>query len=216
MPHPPQPEPPTHDFDRTRRSLLTRLKNWDDQAGWREFMDRYGRLIFSVARRSGLSAEEAEDIVQETLVAVARRIPSFRYQGDKGSFKAWLMMIVRSRIIDLRRRKGCRVQDAGALPAGEAGETAVEARVPQGEDEFGHEAIWQAEWESHVLAAAMARVKERVSPRHFLAFRLCADQGQSPSQVARTLGISLPRVYLIRHRVGRLVAEEIRKLSQDE
>jgi hypothetical protein len=39
-----QPLPCTADFSRMRRSLLIRLKNWDDHRGWREFMDKYGRL----------------------------------------------------------------------------------------------------------------------------------------------------------------------------
>ncbi len=207
------PEPPTHDFDRTRRSLLTRLKNWDDHAGWREFMDAYGRFIFAMARRSGLSPEESEDVLQETVLSVAKKIPNFRYQGDRGSFKAWLVMIIRSRIIDLLRKKGRRLPSFHG--AEDDGATRVEERVPQQPDELSHEGMWQSEWEQHMLETAMARVKDQVSPRHFLAFRLCAHQGQSPGEVAKALGISLPMVYIIRHRVGKLVAAEVRRLSHD-
>lgn len=112
--------PPSEDFERTRRSLLTRLKNWDDKKGWKEFMDRYGRFIFSIAVRSGLSREEAEDVVQETVLSVAKKIPDFRYQGEKGSFKAWLVMIVKSRIGDMLRKKYRRLPDSGAFHSGEA------------------------------------------------------------------------------------------------
>ncbi|MBI2924817.1 MAG: sigma-70 family RNA polymerase sigma factor, partial [Verrucomicrobia bacterium] len=55
-------------FLSTRRSLITRLKNWDDQEGWREFFQTYWKLIYSVAVKSGLTNEEAEDVVQETVV----------------------------------------------------------------------------------------------------------------------------------------------------
>lgn len=210
------PPPPTDDFDRTRRSLLTRLKNWDDHAGWKEFMDRYGRFIFSRALNAGLSREESEDVVQDTLVSVAKKIPDFRYLGEKGSFKAWLIMIVKSRIIDVLRKKARRLPDSRALPMAGLDGTGTDAgeRIAQNEDELSHENLWQQEWEQHLLERASARVRDRVSPKHFLAFRMCTQQGKSPAEVARSLGLSLPTVYLIRHRVGRQVAAEIKLLMQ--
>ena len=60
------------DFIPTRRSLLSQLKNWEDQASWKEFLDVYGRLIYGVAVKTGLSDAEAQDVVQETVIIVAR------------------------------------------------------------------------------------------------------------------------------------------------
>ena len=209
----PPPEASTHDFSRTRRSLLTRLKDWEDQQGWREFMDKYGRFIHALARKSGFSQEEAEDVVQDTLLSVAKKIPDFRYQGEKGSFKAWLVMIVKSRIIDALRKKCRRLPSAGAASGPEA-ETRLEERIAQQEDELGHEAMWQNEWESYLLETALNRVKERLPAKHYLAFRMCCQQHKSPAEVAKALGLSLPTVYLIRHRAGRLVAAEINHLRE--
>jgi len=56
----------------TRQSLLTRLKNWDDQEGWREFFETYWRLIYRVTRKADLSDAEAQDVVQKTMVAIAK------------------------------------------------------------------------------------------------------------------------------------------------
>lgn len=207
----PAPEASTHDFSRTRRSLLTRLKNWEDQQGWKEFMDKYGRFIYGLARKAGFSQEEAEDVVQDTLVSVAKKIPDFRYQGQKGSFKAWLVMIVKSRIIDALRKKYRRLPSVGTGP--EEG-TRLEERIAQQEDELGHEAMWQQEWETYVLDTALGRVKERLPAKHFLAFRMCCQQQKAPGEVAKALGLSLPMVYLIRHRAGRLVAAEITQLRE--
>jgi RNA polymerase sigma factor (sigma-70 family) len=209
----PAPEASTHDFSRTRRSLLTRLKNWEDQQGWKEFMDKYGRFIYGLARKAGFSQEEAEDVVQDTLVAVAKKIPDFRYQGEKGSFKAWLVMIVKSRIIDALRKKYRRLPSAGARSGAEEG-TRLEERIAQQEDELGHEAMWQQEWETYVLDTALGRVKERLPAKHYLAFRMCCQQQKAPGEVAKALGLSLPMVYLIRHRAGRLVAAEITQLRE--
>ena len=57
----------------TRGSLLDRLRDWEDQAGWRDFFDTYWKFIYGAAVRSGLSDHEAEEVVQETVVSVAKR-----------------------------------------------------------------------------------------------------------------------------------------------
>ena len=64
-------------FIPTRRSLLSRLKSWDDQASWREFFTTYGRLIYCIAIKAGLTDAEAQDVVQETIIIVARKIAAF-------------------------------------------------------------------------------------------------------------------------------------------
>ena len=59
----------------TRRSLLSRLRDLSDSDSWRTFFDTYWRLIYNVARKSGLSDGDAQDVVQETVIAVARKMP---------------------------------------------------------------------------------------------------------------------------------------------
>ena len=61
----------------TRASLLERLKNLDDQAGWQRFFDTYWRLIYGVALKTGLTHAEAQDVVQETVISVAKHLPGF-------------------------------------------------------------------------------------------------------------------------------------------
>ena len=68
----------------TRRSLLSRLEDWDDQESWREFFNTYWKLIYGVALRAGLSDAEAQDVVQDTVVAVARKMQDFRYDPGRG------------------------------------------------------------------------------------------------------------------------------------
>src|SRR5262245_31218452 len=96
-------EPGTDSLLPTRQSLLTRLRNCEDQAGWREFFDTYWRLIYNVARCSGLTDAEAQDVVQNTFVYLSRRMPRFHYDRQRGSFKSWLRVVTRSRIGAYRR-----------------------------------------------------------------------------------------------------------------
>src|SRR2546422_10718986 len=147
------------DFLPTRRSLLSRLKNWNDQASWKEFFDTYGRLIYRVATKAGLNDAEAQDVVQETVIVVARKIPAFKYDPALGSFKTWLLLITRRRIEkQLKKRmpvklgQASRLSKAGgtpALPSDETKRTATVERIPDPKS-FDLEAAWDAEWERNL------------------------------------------------------------------
>src|SRR6266496_6579381 len=89
----------------TRRTLLSRLRNLEDQESWRTFFYRYWELLYNVAKQSGLGEPEAQDVVQETVISVAKAMPDFRYDPARGSFKQWLLRIAGRRIMDQLRRK---------------------------------------------------------------------------------------------------------------
>src|SRR5215813_1813533 len=91
---------PRDDGIPTRASLLERLKDMSDKASWDAFYEIYHQLIFSVARRAGLTESEAREVVQDTLIAVAKKMPGFTYDPAKDSFKGWLLTVVRWRIRD--------------------------------------------------------------------------------------------------------------------
>ena len=89
----------------TRRSLVDRLADWDDQRRWQEFFDTYWKLIYSAARKSGLTDAEAQEVVQETVITVAKNIDKLKYDPAIGSFKGWLLQITRWRIADQFRKR---------------------------------------------------------------------------------------------------------------
>src|SRR6266542_6306917 len=90
----------------TRDSLLSRLKDRRDDDSWRDFFNLYWRLIYGGALKAGLTEQEAEEVVQETVITVARRIPEFKYDPTVCSFKTWLLNLTRWRIVDqLRKRR---------------------------------------------------------------------------------------------------------------
>ena len=204
----------TEDLLPTRESLLTRLKDWNDQEGWREFFDTYWRFVFNVARKSGLADAEAQDVVQETMLGVAKRIPEFHYDPARGSFKGWLMLNVRSRIAEYWRRRARRDRHDVAAPVEPETGTAWLDRLPR-EDGAPFDELWQKEWESNLLAAAIERTKLKVSARQFLIFDLATLKETPATRIARTLGIHVAQVYLARHRVGRVLKDELRRLRRE-
>jgi RNA polymerase sigma-70 factor (ECF subfamily) len=148
----------------TRRSLLSRLRDLDDAESWRTFFDTYWELLYNVARQSGLDDAAAQDVVQEAVIGVARKMPEFHYDPAKGSFKHWLLRIARRRIIDHLRR--VYRQPPRAVHAPEVLDEEAPEAVTDPESERIATA-WEAEWERRVLAAAIEQVKREVNPKHF-------------------------------------------------
>src|SRR5829696_5329416 len=148
----------------TRTSLLHRLKQWEDQESWRDFFNTYWKLIYSAAVKAGLNDAEAQDVVQDTVIAVAKKIEAFKYDPELDSFKGWLLYLTRKRIA-LHYRK--RERDRGG-PAGSFESTTIAEidRIPSSAG-IDLETIWDEEWEKHLTDAALARVKQQVNPRQF-------------------------------------------------
>ena len=201
----------------TRPSLLKRLQAGDDQQGWQEFYQIYGGLIRFFATKAGLTPEEAEDVVQETAIGVARRLPEFVYDPKVCRFKTWLLNQTRWQIrkqLGKRRHPGAAM--AGPRPPdpadGTAGTESI-ARVPDpASPEFGAE--WDAAWESNLMAKGMERVRARIDERQFQIFDLYVTKGWPPGRVAKTLGVSIARVYLTKHRVAMVLKKEVQRLEK--
>ena len=198
----------------TRQSLLSRLKNSEDQASWQDFFDTYWRLIYGVAIKSGLTEAEAQDAVQETVIAVARNIKEFRYDPKKCSFKSWLMMITRQRIIwQLRKRQALPAPNGPRAARDDTTRTATIDRIPDPAS-LDLNAVWDEEWEKNLMAAALEQVKRQVKARQFQMFDLYVLQNWPVQDVARTLRVSAAQVYLAKHRIAALLKREVKKLEK--
>ncbi len=188
----------------TRHSLLNRLAECDDQAGWREFFERYWRLIYGFARKAGLGDADAQDIVQEVMLSVAKSVGDYRKQQG-GSFKGWLLTIVRRRMADHWRAKLPKQQLTVALP---------ENISSLASDDDALDRIWQEEWQSRLFEAAAQLVQQRVGARNFLIFDMLVRQEIPLKDVCRSLGVGAPQAYLAKHRVSRLMKQEVAKLRE--
>lgn len=199
---------PVEDSIPTRYSLLSRLQDWDDQDSWRVFFDTYWRLIYSVAIRSGLSEAEAQDVVQETIICVAKDIQKFKRDRSAGSFKGWLRNLTRWRIADQLRKRGR--ADLKVVVFDEE-----HAEVPQDITGGGLEEMWEAEWRANLLETATERVRRQVKEEHYQMFDLNVIKQCPAPKVAKTLGVNVGLVYLAKHRVSALIRKEVRLLEQE-
>jgi RNA polymerase sigma factor (sigma-70 family) len=196
----------------TRPSFVGRLKSPDDNTTWQQFFDRYWKLIYEVAVRSGLTESEAKDVVQETVVTVAKKIGSFEYNREQGSFKGWLLTITRCRIVDEFRKRPRFQTTSIHNPAADSAATSTIDRIP---DEGTNDlvALWDEEWRKNLMDVAVERVKRQVKARHFQVFELSVLRNWSAHQIARALNLNLGQVYLTKHRLVKLVRNEVKNIE---
>lgn len=195
----------------TRQSLLARLKDWHDNASWRDFFDTYWKLIYGVARKAGLSDAEAQDVVQETIIGVAKKMPEFHYDPALGSFKSWLMHLTRWRITDKFRKK-C-YEHGGEWRLREHGADATALAEQPDPGGFDLERVWAEEWEKAVMERALERVRQNATHLQYQVFYLHVIKQVPAREVARLLEVKLPEVYFAKYKISAQVKKEIRALE---
>lgn len=194
----------------TRASLIARLKNWQDQSSWQEFFDNYWKLIYGVARQSGLTDAEAQDVVQETMASVAKNLPGFQYDPAIGSFKAWLLQMTRWRIIDQVRKR-----QPGFLHHQSSDGTGT-GTVEQVADPKQNtlDTLWEKEWEKRMLEIAVSNVKRKLDPQKYQIFDFYVNKEWPPEKVAERFQISVDQVYLAKCRITELIRIEVARLEK--
>lgn len=200
--------------EHTRKSLIARLENWEDQQSWDEFYRTYWRLIYAVALKAGLRDDEAWDVVQETILSIAKQSQNNLYDPKQGSFKMWLWKMTRWRINDqFRKRK----KDTAMLLSTND-EAPLDAPIDRIADESNHnfDQVWETEWQNNLLSAALARVKVKVSPRQYQIFDAYVLKEMSVSEVCKCLDASIAQVYLAKHRVSAALKKEVSYLMDQE
>ncbi|MFO0878938.1 MAG: sigma-70 family RNA polymerase sigma factor [Gemmataceae bacterium] len=186
----------------TSTTLLRRVGQFPtDEAAWAAFTRRYGRLVFRWCRQWGLQPADAEDVTQTVFVELAGQMRRFVY-NPQGSFRAWLRTVAQrawARFLGSRR-----------------------AAIPVSADHLLDEAAGddllrylEAESDRELLELAMARVRSRVQPHTWEAFRRLAFEGQSGTETAAALQMRPGAVFVARSKVQKMLRQEIERLSRD-
>ena len=174
----------------TRSSVLQAVADTENEAAWNRLFDLYAGFVYSIARSKGLSDADADDIVQIVFVDLARNLPTFKYDREKGRFRSYLAGLVNWRVMD-RLKSGKRDAELKANFLEEARAAAV-----AGDDEFV-----EREWQSAAMEEALRRIKPDVRPEHYAAFVASAVEGQDTEVVTKLYGISRDNLYQIRARL---------------
>jgi RNA polymerase sigma-70 factor (ECF subfamily) len=196
----------THDLT-TRASLLVRLyrSGAAGEGAWQEFVDRYGRLIYKWCRYWQLQDADAEEVTQLVLVQLLCKMRGFVYDPSR-SFRAWLKTVTHNVWRNLAVSRKC-------LPVGGRDSEEWEQLLTIAAREDLNRRLEQ-QYDHELLDEAMVRVRLRVAPHNWEAFRLTALDGEPPQDVARRLTMKVAHVYAARSSVQRLLREEVQELEQ--
>ena len=159
----------------TETPILSRIAAGDGQAV-QECMDRYGGLVWSLARR--MAPTVAEDAVQEIFIDLWKS--AGRYDPSKASEKTFIATVARRRLIDRLRRQGRRPQ-MRSLP--EPDEPTAEPAVDE------HLVI-----ERGAEARSAAKYLNELRPEQRNVIRLSVVEGMSHSEIANATGIAIGTV----------------------
>jgi len=197
------------EFPETRASLLASL-NADGvprQAAWREFFERYAPAVYRVARLRGLGDSDADDVVQQVMLAVSSHIGGFEYDRDRGKFRQWVRAVTQSKLTDLHRRRQTR------SVGGRAAETAVPLE-DYADEEPGPNEQWEQEWRTQDMLYCLDQVAADISPRRMRAFRMYTLEGVSAAETAEQLGVTVGHIYVTRNHVLKLVRQRMEELEE--
>lgn len=184
-------------------SLLAQLRYDASDEAWEEFVEHYGRHIFGWCRRWGLQHSDAEDVTQEILLKLARKLRTFSYD-PKSRFRGWLKTVAVHTwhdFVDAQKRRRAVASDRTweLLQSMEARTDLVQKL--------------ETAFDRELLEAAKVRVRLRVAPHTWEAFRLAAIEGRPVPEVAANVGMQIAMVYVAKSKVQKMLQKEIRKLE---
>ena len=190
----------------TSLSLLDRLRESPDDGSWQRLVEIYTPLIRGWLRRQSALEQDADDLVQEVLQVVLRKLPEFKRQRRDGSFRSWLRAITVNCLRD-HWRSATRRRDRGA------GDTQVDQLLDQLADPHsGLSRQWDQEHDRHVAARLLKLIEPHFQPATWRAFERVALDGVSPDAAAAELGISVNAVFIAKSRVLTRLRQESRGL----
>jgi RNA polymerase sigma-70 factor (ECF subfamily) len=193
----------------TRATLLARLYNAGtiDAEAWREFVDLYGRQVYKWCRYWDLQDADAREVTQQVLLQLVAKMKEFVYDPSR-SFRAWLKTVTQRAWRNLAESPAYR-----PLAGGESGQWERLLTIPARDDLAQR---LEQEFDRELLDKALLRVRLRVAPHNWEAFRLAALDGMPAADVASRLSMKIAHVYAARSNVQRLIREEMERLDRGQ
>jgi RNA polymerase sigma-70 factor (ECF subfamily) len=193
-------------FPDTRASLILKIGDSRDAQAWDEFVHLYRPVIYRLARQRGLQDADAQEVVQEALLAVSRKVEHWVPDVERGRFRDWLFVIARNISIDFLTRRKHRAWGNGAVDYQHL------LQATAGEDPALIESF-DIEYHREMLRLAAERVQGDVKERTWRAFWMCAVEETHANEVAQRLRMSIGSVYIARSRVLARLRKEVQRLE---
>jgi RNA polymerase sigma-70 factor (ECF subfamily) len=169
-------------MERTRSTLLMKVRDPADGQAWGEFVALYEPLLRAYVRQRGLSEQDIDDVVQDVFARLVRTLPEFELDRQRGRFRTWLWQICRSAFMDWARRRRCRAR------AEDAWLQRMSEELPGSESDSDLE--WCRLYRERILTFALERVRARSRPQSWACFERHILQRRPSAEVAAELGLT--------------------------
>lgn len=181
-------------MNETSLSLLNRLRRSPESESWDRLVALYAPLLKAWLRKYDVQDSDADDLVQEVLLAVSKDLSKFEHGGQPGAFRGWLKAILVNRLRKFWRGRDRRPQARG--------DSDIDAKLAQLDDPSSETSlIWNREHDQYVLRQLLALAEPHFAPNTWTAFCRVALDGAKPDVVAEELGISRNAVIVAKCRV---------------
>jgi RNA polymerase sigma factor (sigma-70 family) len=201
-------------MDSTRQTLIERVRDISNERAWEEFYSTYWGVILRYARKLGLSESGAQDVLQETMIALIRTLPTFQYDLSRGRFRNFVLTITHRKTLAAFRRNARSKELSLDDSPSDDGPTALESLpAPVGETV---ETLDEKRWQDSIYEEALARVRHdpSIQASTFDIFQAYVADGQPAEDVAQRYGINKNAVYQIKNRLMRRIADEVEQLQE--
>lgn len=162
--------------------------------GWWRLAGTYSTLIYQWAKQAGLQDADAQDVLQEVLLSVYRKVGDFRHGLRVRSFRGWLWTIARSKIYDVYRVKSKIYVLSESVLAILNRQRPVFVESEEGESQT-------PSVEFIGFLDELERIRQEFNPRMWQAFWRTAVEEVPTADVAAELGMTANAVRVARHRV---------------
>jgi RNA polymerase sigma-70 factor (ECF subfamily) len=182
----------------TSNTLLEGLQRRSSETAWQRLVDLYTPLIRNWLRRYALMDHDVEDLVQDVLSIVVRKMPEFRRSPQTGAFRRWLRNITVNCLRHFWRAQRFRPR----CPDAEGFARILDMLE---DPESGLSKMWDREHDEHVTRRLLAMIRPRFEPKTWLAFQRVALEGVPVDQVAAELGTSVNAIFIAKSRVVQML-----------
>lgn len=186
----------------TSTGLLRAARDCGDDGAWQRVVNLYEPLLHGWLRRQGVQHADAEELVAETLIAVAQELPSFQHNGHTGAFRSWLRSILVNRLRTFRRSQ--RVRSISHADSELLHRLAGVLADPSSD----LTRQWDRDHDHFIARRLLELVEPHFEPTTWRAFCRVALDGHGADVVATDLGISVDSVYAAKSRILKRLRQE--------
>jgi RNA polymerase sigma-70 factor (ECF subfamily) len=184
----------------TSRTLLDRLRNQQDPHAWRCWLTVYEPWLRDWLGRHHFQSADTDDLLQNILVVVSRKLPAFVHTGQPGAFRAWLRRILVTEVRSFLRQR----QRQGDPPA-----DWLDRLEDPGSEQSRQ---WDLEHDQQVVRRLLAAIQPDFEASTWEVFRLLVLEDRPAAEVAQRTGLNRYAIYVAKSRLLKRLREEVNGL----